>query len=67
MTTTCLCKQCGRPGELRGNETYCDACGPGVELVAVPDGSRELMCKVGRKAAGRMLDGRTWDEFPNIT
>jgi len=34
MTTTCLCKQCGRPGELRGNETYCDACGPGAELVA---------------------------------
>jgi len=21
--------------------------------------------KIGKKAAGRELDGRTWDEFPN--
>jgi len=37
MSTTYLCKQCGRPGELRDNETYCEHCGPGVELVAAPD------------------------------
>lgn len=24
----------------------------------------EMVWKVGKKAAGRMLDGRTWDEFP---
>ncbi len=24
----------------------------------------ELMVKVGKKAAGRLLDGRTWDQFP---
>lgn len=22
--------------------------------------------RVGKKAAGRMLDGRTWDEFPDL-
>jgi protein gp37 len=25
---------------------------------------RQIMSKVGKKAAGRMLEGRTWDEFP---
>jgi protein gp37 len=25
----------------------------------------ELMRRVGKKTAGRMLDGRTWDEFPD--
>lgn len=30
-----LCKQCGRPGRIENNQTYCDACGPGAELVAV--------------------------------
>jgi protein gp37 len=25
-----------------------------------------VMMKVGKKAAGRMLDGRTWDEFPEV-
>jgi hypothetical protein len=25
----------------------------------------EGMFRVGKKAAGRVLDGRTWDEFPN--
>jgi len=27
----------------------------------------ETFFRVGKKAAGRLLDGRTWDEFPNIT
>jgi len=25
---------------------------------------RQLMTRVGKKAAGRELDGRTWDEYP---
>ena len=28
-----VCWECGRPVELRGNETYCEHCGPGVEAV----------------------------------
>ncbi len=27
----------------------------------------EWMCRVGKKAAGRELDGRTWDEFPEVS
>lgn len=26
----------------------------------------DLMTKVGKKAAGRLLDGRTWDQFPAV-
>jgi len=26
----------------------------------------ETMSRVGKKAAGRLLDGRTWDEFPEV-
>jgi len=37
MSATYICKQCDRPGELRDNQTYCEHCGPGVELVAAPD------------------------------
>ncbi len=33
--------------------------------VPAGDGSHFRMFKVGKKAAGRILDGRTWDEFPN--
>lgn len=30
-------------------------------------GDRVVYCrKVGKKAAGRLLDGRTWDEFPEV-
>ncbi|MFT3992425.1 MAG: hypothetical protein QM680_13555 [Luteolibacter sp.] len=25
-----------------------------------------LMCRVGKKAAGRSLDGREWNEFPKM-
>jgi protein gp37 len=33
--------------------------------IATPDGSRRgEMVRVGKKAAGRELDGRTWTEFP---
>jgi protein gp37 len=27
-------------------------------------GHREVIERVGKKAAGRVLDGRTWDEYP---
>jgi protein gp37 len=27
----------------------------------------DVMLRVGKKAAGRELDGRTWDEFPEVT
>lgn len=30
------------------------------------DGTEILMRKVGKAAAGRELDGRTWDEFPGV-
>lgn len=35
-------------------------------LVGKPDacGCQEVMRRVGKKAAGRLLDGRTWDEYP---
>lgn len=29
-----------------------------------PDAGRTIVARVGKKAAGRLLDGRTWDEFP---
>lgn len=29
-------------------------------------GHREVIERVGKKAAGRVLDGRTWDEFPSV-
>ncbi len=45
--------------ELRANE-------PGIKgkqwCNFDPDTS---VCKVGKKKAGRILDGRTWDEFPS--
>ena len=28
---------------------------------------QEYVCRVGKKAAGRELDGRTWDEYPAVT
>jgi len=37
--------------------------------VGEPDehGWRQTMERVGKKAAGRLLDGRTWDEYPAVT
>jgi len=36
-------------------------------LVSQPtaDGCREVVKRVGKHQAGRMLDGRTWDEYPS--
>lgn len=42
------------------------------EHAAIPDkrafafDESGLMVRVGKKAAGRILDGRTWDEFPEV-
>ncbi|MDF3822900.1 DUF5131 family protein, partial [Leptospira sp. 96542] len=30
-----------------------------------PNQNPHLMIRVGKKAAGRLLDGRTWDEVPS--
>jgi protein gp37 len=37
------------------------------ESVWLDDAERIGAIRVGKKAAGRLLDGRTWDEFPNNT
>ncbi|SHN77483.1 protein gp37 [Desulfitobacterium chlororespirans DSM 11544] len=37
--------------------------GPVISLDGQPNG---LMAKVGKVKAGRLLDGRTWDEFPEV-
>ncbi len=28
--------------------------------------TRDLMARVGKKRAGRELDGRTWDQMPEV-
>lgn len=38
----------------------------GEQLPWVPD-SHQGMCKVGKKKAGRILDGRTWDQYPKAS
>lgn len=41
---------------------YCDPEGPGHV-----DHRQQPMLRIGKKKAGRLLDGRTWDEFPAQT
>lgn len=38
----------------------------GSEFAPGWNGGATFMWKVGKKKAGRMLDGRTWDEFPGV-
>lgn len=45
-------------GELRGREFLW------VPETPIRGGLAELMVRVGKKAAGRELDGKVWDEFP---
>lgn len=63
--TPCACDDPGT-GCLRiwpnGLHTELDKWEPGLNL----QGSTG-MHKVGKKAAGRFLDGQTWDEFPQVT
>ncbi len=52
-------------GHQRGGITFIDHRGHGwnrLENLAPPTAVR-MRC-VGKKAAGRLLDGRTWDQFP---
>ena len=44
------------PGEVKASEIFVGS--------TVEHGVRATMRRVGKKAAGRELDGRTWDEFP---
>jgi hypothetical protein len=37
---------------------------PGVRYYEIPAGA--TIRRVGKKAAGRPLDGRTWDEYPRV-
>jgi len=37
----------------------------GTEGLGEPDDTAQVFSRVGKKRAGRLLDGRTWDEFPN--
>ena len=38
MNVTYFCKQCGRVAHIQvDNQTYCENCGYGVELLPVPD------------------------------
>lgn len=39
---------------------YCD------EAVGHVDHGGYVMCRVGKKAAGRLLEGRSWDEVPDV-
>lgn len=50
-------KQWGAWGEAPGHEGSCSL--GGGRSVQVED-----MARIGKKAAGRVLDGRTWDEMP---
>lgn len=46
-----------------GERIGCSYASP-AELKALRASGAVLMSHVGKKAAGRLLDGRTWDEFP---
>lgn len=37
---------------------------PMVQPHGAEDGTEQLIRRVGKKAAGRELDGRLWDEYP---
>jgi len=49
---------------------YCERVSPGCahcERVSLTQPGYALLCRVGKKAAGRLLDGREWNEFPAAT
>lgn len=47
----------GSTGWVAGNEDY-------LTNWSRIDGTQHIVSRVGKKAAGRELDGRTWDEYP---
>lgn len=58
-----------RPSHIDWFRSLRDQCeGAGVPFLLKQWGEHgPSMVRVGKKAAGRMLDGRTWDEFPETT
>ena len=49
---------------LRQRIQHADGSARNVDAYTWTGHATELMYRVGKKAAGRMLDGRTWDEVP---
>lgn len=68
------------PGWARSLRDQCQAAGVAFHFkqwgeyaparIAAPGGyverDADVPCKIGKKAAGRTLDGRTWDEMPGV-
>jgi protein gp37 len=48
--------------DLKARPDQCDSRLPGKHLT--PNGNIVCMSRLGKKTAGRVLDGRTWEEFP---
>lgn len=53
-----------QPGNYTGAGIFLRSSGELGEQGDWWSGTAQAMDKVGKKAAGRMLDGRTWDEYP---
>lgn len=58
-------------GEARLSDRWVNPDGSQVEVVSATAANVHrgavVMRNVGKKAAGRVLDGRTWDEYPGVT
>lgn len=53
-------------GQLHRGETALFG-GASLETIHTAGQDAAVFCRVGKKAAGRLLDGRTWDQFPNAS
>jgi protein gp37 len=62
--TTCGNKSPCRGKLRRGEIELYD--GASFETIHTDGPNATVFCRVGKKAAGRFLDGRTWDEFPRV-
>ena len=49
---------------IRDGEIVIVECPPRWKGIQASTPGAVPMVRVGKKAAGRLLDGRTWDEFP---
>jgi len=67
--------ECGGPGSIayytkpptvsmRGHERRCDVVTVKEHCWGKGDALQMTYCRVGKKAAGRLLDGREWNELP---
>lgn len=60
-------KQCGEWMDLGGLHRFPESRGPGFgEFDHKPFDIPTQTIRLGKKAAGRLLDGRTWDEVPEV-